>query len=81
MPATTQRPSHYPYGSQTVADLVHAGRTISGAAHWVTAGLAASVEATGKPVNQLTVGELLTLIEAQRDRLNGALMRLGAGDE
>lgn len=45
---------------------------IAEAPHWVTAGLAADVEATGRPVAELTVGELMGLAERQRERINQA---------
>lgn len=43
-------------------------QTIGGAgemAHWATAGLAARLRCTGKQVHELTVGELVSAIEAQ----------------
>lgn len=38
---------------------------IAGLAHWATAGLAARIERQGKAVSELTVGELLTMLDDQ----------------
>lgn len=49
----------------TTRQLLEASREIgglSGMAHWAFAGMVARVESTGKPLRDLTVGELLDLV-------------------
>lgn len=63
-PATPDRDYH--------AELIEAALAIGGLAdapHWVTAGLAAGVADSGRTVREISVGEWLNRIEAQRARL------------
>ncbi|MCG6659296.1 hypothetical protein HOP52_16175 [Halomonas campisalis] len=57
--------------TQVEAALVAASEQIGGIAemaHWAVAGLAVRVERRGKAVSELTVGELLAMLDDQRQR-------------
>lgn len=57
--------------SQTERDLIDASKEIGGiyeSASWFTAILASRIEASGKPVGDYTVGELMALDREHRDR-------------
>ena len=57
-------------------ELIEASRVIGGAfehPHWATAGLVAAIEYTGQRVGELTVNELVGLIQAQDQRITKIL--------